>query len=148
MTSAANDSGRDETAAALFCGIVLITRRVVQLQAPGELTSPQLAALARLGRCGPASSAELATLEQITPQAMWSTLAALESRGLVQRQPEPSDGRRQVISLTTTGVKILRDKRDARIRTFANVLEESFTPAELQILAAAAPLIERLGEPI
>jgi DNA-binding MarR family transcriptional regulator len=54
----------------------------------------------------------------------------------MQRQPDPSDGRRQVISLTTTGVKILRDKRDARIRAFANVLEESFTPAELRILAA------------
>jgi hypothetical protein len=39
-------------------------------------------------------------------------------------------------------------KRDVRTRHFAKVLEHEFSAGELRALAAAAPLIERLGEQI
>ncbi|BBX87210.1 hypothetical protein MAUB_50830 [Mycolicibacterium aubagnense] len=102
----------------------------------------------RLDRGGPASAAELARVEQISPQAMRVTLGDLESRGLVQRQPDPNDGRRVVMSLTASGVELVRHKRDARARLFAKILAEEFTDTELRVLARAAPLIERLGDRI
>ncbi len=136
----------DELGTVLYSAIALIARRVKQLQTPGELTVPERVALARLDRGGPASAAELARIEQISPQAMGVTLGTLESRGLVQRQSDPNDGRRVVMSLSAAGVELLRHKRDARARHFAKVLAEEFTAAELRTLAQAAPLIERLGD--
>jgi|SRR5690349_13577410 len=138
----------EHVAAALFGGIALITRRVRQLQAPGALTLPERAALERLDRGGPTSAADLARIEQISPQAMGVTLGALESRGLVQRRPDPRDARRQIMSLTTAGSEILQHKRDARVRHFAEILSREFSAEELQTLASAVPLIERLGEHI
>ncbi|BBY65863.1 MarR family winged helix-turn-helix transcriptional regulator [Mycolicibacterium helvum] len=136
----------NEIGALLYRNIALIASRVKRLQAPGQLSLPERAALSRLDRGGPTSAAELARVEQISPQAMRVTLGALESQGLVQRQPDPQDGRRIVMSLTPSGVKLVRHKRDARTRLFAQVLTEEFTDAELRILARAAPLIARLGD--
>jgi len=138
----------DQLAADLRHGIALISRRLMQTPAPGALTLPERAALSRLDRTGPASSAELARAEQITPQAMGMTLLALESRGFVERRKDPDDGRRIVMSLTPSGGEILRNKRDERIRQIAKILSEEFTAAELKVLAAAAPLIKRLGDNI
>ncbi|HEX4225437.1 MAG TPA: hypothetical protein VHZ97_23940 [Pseudonocardiaceae bacterium] len=67
----------DELAGELFDGISLVVRRLRQLRAPEEPSLPERAALSRLNRGGPAASAELARLEQITPQAMGTTLASL-----------------------------------------------------------------------
>ncbi|TGD84928.1 MarR family transcriptional regulator [Mycolicibacterium sp. CH28] len=136
----------NELGAQLYRDIALIVRRIKRLQVPGQLTLPERAALSRLDRGGPASAAELARVEQISPQAMRVTLAALETQGLVQRQPDPSDGRRIVMSLTSSGVKLVRHKRDARTRLFAQVLAEEFTDDELRALAQAAPLLGRLGD--
>jgi|SRR5271163_672863 len=138
----------DQLAADLRHGIALISRRLMQTPAPGALTLPERAALSRLDRTGPASSAELARAEQITPQAMGMTLLALESRGFVERRKDPDDGRRIIMSLTPSGGEILRHKRDERIRQIAKILTEEFTAAELKALAAAAPLIKRLGDNI
>ncbi|WP_019969326.1 MarR family winged helix-turn-helix transcriptional regulator [Mycobacterium sp. 141] len=138
----------EHVAAALFGGIALITRRVRQLQAPGDLTLPERAALERLDRGGPTSAADLARIEQISPQAMGVTLGALQSRGFVRRTPDPRDARRQIMSLTAQGSEILQHKRDARVRHFAQILTEQFSADELQTLAAAIPLLERLGEHI
>ncbi|MFG2224990.1 MarR family winged helix-turn-helix transcriptional regulator [Streptomyces sp. NPDC048644] len=135
-----------DLAAGLYGGIGLLARRLRHLQAPGELSLPERSALARLDRGGPNTAAELARAEQITSQAMGTTLGALEERGFVERRPDPHDGRRVIMSVTDAGREILRHKRDARARQLAEVLNERFTAAELETLRAAAPLIERLGE--
>ena len=103
-----------EVAAALRVSIGLLLRRLRQVQPDGELTLPETSALARLDRGGPATPSALARLEQISPQSMGATLAALEARGLVERHPDPQDGRRAVMSLTEAGRQVLRDKRNAR----------------------------------
>ncbi|OBH14006.1 MarR family winged helix-turn-helix transcriptional regulator [Mycobacterium sp. E1747] len=145
MPRATEELDVDQLAGALYRGVALIVRRLKQLQAPEELTLPQRTALARLDRGGPSSAANLARAEQITPQAMSVTLGALEKRGLVQRRPDPHDGRQVVMSLTKSGRAVLHHYRDARARQFSKVLAEKFSPAELRLLARAAPLIERLG---
>src|SRR6202000_21395 len=100
----------DELAADLFDGISLIVRRMKQLKAPGDLSMSERAALSRLEKGGPTSSAELARLGQITPQAMGNILNSLESRGLVQRSGDPHDGRRIIVSLTEAGQEMQRHK--------------------------------------
>jgi DNA-binding MarR family transcriptional regulator len=136
----------NDVAAALQVSVGLLRRRLRQARATGELTLPEAAALARLDRGGPATGAELARLEQISPQAMGETLGALKARGLVERRPDPGDGRRVVLSLTAAGLEVLRKERTARTGQLAQALSAGFTRAELRHLMAAAPLIERLAQ--
>ncbi|MDT5340307.1 MAG: hypothetical protein QOD90_5812 [Mycobacterium sp.] len=138
-------SDRDRAARALFVSLGLVRRRLRASGSPGELTFPEVAALARLERTGPATSAELARVEQISPQSMGATLARLEERGLVRRSTDPADGRRVVLSVTATGKQTVNRRRDARVKQLAAALD-GFTEGELQQLLAAAPLIERLAD--
>ena len=137
-----------QVAAALRVSIGLLLRRLRQVQVEGELTLPESSALVRLDRGGPTTPSELAKREQISPQSMGATLAALEARGLVGRRPDPRDGRRVVLSVTQAGRAVLLDKRNARAEQLAQALSAGFTPAELRQLLAAAPLLERLAQSI
>jgi DNA-binding MarR family transcriptional regulator len=137
-----------EVAGALRVSIGLLLRRLRQVKADGELTLPESSALARLDRGGPATSSALARLEQISPQSMGATLAALEARGLVERHLDPEDGRRAVMSVTEAGLELLRDRRNARTEQLAQALSAGFTRSELNQLMAVAPLLERLAQSI
>lgn len=136
----------DEVARAVYSSVGLFLRRFRQVPPGGGLPLPERSALSRLDRHGPSTAADLARLEQITPQAMATTLRSLEQRRLVERRPDPADGRRIILSITPAGLELLRHKRDARARQLAKALGDEFTPAELATLLAAAPLIERLAE--
>ncbi len=137
-----------EVAGALRVSIGLLLRRLRQTRTDGELTLPESSALTRLDRGGPATASALARLEQISPQSMGATLGALEAKGLIERRPDPGDGRRAMLSVTDAGSRLLRDKRNARTERLAKALSAGFTPAEIQLLASASPLLERLAESI
>jgi DNA-binding MarR family transcriptional regulator len=79
---------------------------------------------------------------------MGATLAALEARGLVERRPDPADGRRAVMSITVPGQQVLRDRRNESTRRLAATLSAGFTSAELDQLMAVVPLLERLAQSI
>ncbi len=132
----------------LRIGIGLLLRRLRQAPTAGDLTLPESAALARLDRGGPATASELAKREQISPQSIGATIAALERRGLVARTPDPDDGRRQILAVTETGAATLRSRRSARTELLAAALDAEFSAAELDALRAAAPLVERLAQSI
>jgi DNA-binding MarR family transcriptional regulator len=136
----------DQIAAELRVSIGLLVRRLRQVPVKGGLTLSETSALARLDRGGPTTPGELAKQEQISPQSMGATLAALQARGLIERRPDPGDGRRAVMSITDAGLDLLRSRRNAKVRQLARALAAEFTPAELERLADAAPLLERLGQ--
>jgi DNA-binding MarR family transcriptional regulator len=136
----------EQVAAALRLSVGLLLRRLRQLRAEDDLSLPESAALARLDRGGPMTATALARLEQISPQSMGATLAALETRGLVVRRPHPDDRRCVVLSPTDAGLQTLRHIRGAQTQRLAQVLASSFSDAEIQQLLAAAPLLERLAQ--
>jgi DNA-binding MarR family transcriptional regulator len=142
------DPDAGQVAAALRVSIGLLLRRLRQVRVEGELSLPESSALVRLDRSGPATPSELAKREQISPQSMGATLAALQARGLIERHPDPQDGRRAVLSVTGAGHDVLRDKRNARTEQLAQALSTGFTQAELRQLMVAAPLLERLAQSI
>lgn len=147
----AQDPGPRDIAAALRVTIGLLGRRLRQFPAREGLTLPETSALSRLTRSGPATAAELARSEQITPQAMSATLSALEERHLVERhlverRPDPADGRRVIMSLTEDGRQAVRDKRTAVTGQLVAALSGGFTREELLTLEAAVPLLDRLRE--
>jgi DNA-binding MarR family transcriptional regulator len=92
------------------------------------------------------TTATLARREQISPQAMGATIASLEKLGLVARSADAADGRMSILGLTPEGLAGVHSGRNAVVDRIIAVLDESFTDEETQILAAAAPLIERLAD--
>ena len=136
----------NDVAAALQMSIGLCIRQLRQMPAEGDLSLPEASALKRFDRSGPSSVTELAKAEQISVQSMGTTLGALEARGLVQRHPHPTDGRRSVLSITKSGTRVLSDKHNGRAEQLAAALSTGFSPAELRQLMVAAPLIERLAQ--
>jgi DNA-binding MarR family transcriptional regulator len=138
----------DQVAAALRLSVGLLLRRLRQVKVEGELTLSESAALARLDRGGPTTASALAKLEQISPQSMGATLAALEQRGLIERRADPLDGRRVVLSASESGLRVLRDRRSARVEKLAQALSRGFSRSELDELMAVTPLIERLAQSI
>ncbi len=140
------DPDVNDVAAALQMSIGLCIRQLRQMPAEGDLSLPEASVLKRLDRSGPSSVTELAKAEQISVQSMGTTLGALEARGLVQRHPHPTDGRRSVLSITKAGIRVLGDKHNGRAEQLANALSTGFSPAELRQLMVAAPLIERLAQ--
>ncbi|MQY18143.1 MarR family winged helix-turn-helix transcriptional regulator [Nocardia macrotermitis] len=138
--------GTRETANRLRIAIGAFKRRVQETAKSGELSNPQITALSRLDRLGPMTAAGLARREQITPQAMGTTVASLEKLGLVMRKTDPQDARRAILRLTPEGLAAVHSGRNAVVDKVTAALEDSFTDAEIETLSAAAPLIERLAE--
>jgi DNA-binding MarR family transcriptional regulator len=77
---------------------------------------------------------------------MAQTVSELEAAGLVERQPDPDDRRRQIVSLTPTGRQALREDRRRRVGWLAEAIADDLTPEERDVLGRAVPLLERLAE--
>ncbi len=129
----------------LRLALARVVRRLRQAHEPGELTLSELSVLSRLDRDGPATPGALANGERVRPQAMGTTLAALEQRGLVTRMPDPDDGRRVSMSATEAGRLLLLDRRSASTRRMTKALE-GFDPEERLRLIEAIPLLDRLAD--
>ncbi|KOV65471.1 MarR family winged helix-turn-helix transcriptional regulator [Streptomyces sp. MMG1121] len=132
-------------AAGLRLAMGRIVRRLRQAHAVGDVSLSGVSVLARLARSGPDSPGSLAELERVRPQAMASTLAGLEQRGLVSRTPDTSDGRRFIVSITAEGQAMLEQRRSESMGRLALALDE-FTPQERQALQDVLPLLDRLAE--
>src|ERR1700756_1914714 len=79
---------------------------------PIGLTALQYTALTVLERHENMSSAQLARHSFVTAQSMADMIAALESRGLIERHRDNADRRRLVVALTGEGRALLDRHRD------------------------------------
>ncbi|MFE6663470.1 MarR family winged helix-turn-helix transcriptional regulator [Streptomyces sp. NPDC057697] len=123
-----------------------LLRRLRSTSSEGLLTPTQRSVLARLDREGPATTAALARAEYVRPQSMRLTLGALESQGLVERAPDPEDGRKSVMSLTESGTATLAEVRAAKRDWLAQALAAEFDGAERRAVAEAVELLDRLTD--
>jgi DNA-binding MarR family transcriptional regulator len=124
-----------------------LRRQLRGLAIDGDLTPSQTAVLTRLWKEGPSSASALADAERVRPQSMATIVAALEQRGLVERTPDPEDGRRQVISLAEAGRQRAESDRQVREEWLARAIHERYTESERRTILDALSLLERLSEP-
>jgi len=121
-----------------------LRRRLRSLGVDDDLTPSQTAVLTRLWKEGASSASALAGAERVRPQSMATIVAALEPRGLIERTPDPEDGRRQVVSLTDEGRRRAESDRQVREEWLARAIQERYSERERRIILDALSLLERL----
>jgi DNA-binding MarR family transcriptional regulator len=134
----------NDVAAPLRLAITRMARRLRQEADPG-LTPSQLAALASIERHGPITPSDLADLERISRPTATRILRGLVAAGLVERRPDPADGRSVLVEIEEPGRRLLtrlRSRKNAYLsRRLAGLDSE-----ELETLDRAAGILERLLE--
>jgi DNA-binding MarR family transcriptional regulator len=126
---------------------LVIARLYRQLaQASGndlDLTYAQLSALARTQQHGPLRIGELAAYEQVAAPSLTRTVAPLAAAGLIAKQPDPTDGRSSLVTITPEGDDVLDRIRRTRSGLLARRMAR-LDPERLDALLAALPALEQL----
>lgn len=135
----------ESVVADLTLAIGQLLRRLRSEAHPGELNLSQASVLARLAREGPLTTADLARAESMKPQSMKAILAILEEAGCVERQPHPTDGRQILFVPTPKGLEERKQRAAAKREWLVDALA-GLDQAEIDALAAAIPIIKRLGD--
>lgn len=123
-----------------------LRRRIQMLALTDDLNGSQAAVLTRLHKEGPSSASVLADAEAVSHQAIGAMLGVLQARGLIERSPDPTDGRRQLISLTAAGVARAENTSSAREEWLARTLQDRLTEDERRAVRHAMTLLGRLAE--
>ncbi|GAA2102866.1 MarR family transcriptional regulator [Kitasatospora saccharophila] len=123
--------------------IARLNRHLMRASDRQEFTFTQQSALARIEQHGPIRLGELAGLERVSAPSITRTVASLVETGMVNRVPDPSDGRSVLVELSPDGVELLAHIRRRRSELLARRAAE-LTEAERRTLMAALPVLERL----
>jgi len=122
----------DETLAEAFWAVARRLRDMSQeTLAPWDITPAQMRALRVLRRHGVMRLSELSDRLRIAPRSATEVVDALESRGLVQRRPDPGDRRATLVEVTGDGAGVL----DAVRGTEAERVFGRLSPADRSHLA-------------
>ncbi|HEU5106488.1 MAG TPA: MarR family transcriptional regulator [Solirubrobacterales bacterium] len=136
-----------ERAAHLRIAIVRTARRLRQ-EAAAEtsgLTPTSVAALATIERHGPITPSEIAAIERVKRPTITRTLGCLEREGLIDRTPDPADGRSSLVSVNGAGRERLRRLRGRKNAYLARRMRD-LSPEEVETLEQAAAILERMRE--
>jgi DNA-binding MarR family transcriptional regulator len=119
-----------------------ISRRV-RYESANDVAPHQFSVLCRLEET-PRTPGELAEIERVAKPSMTRTVASLVELGLVLRQPDPTDGRQVILSLTTDGQRTLRAIRRRRDAWMASRVAR-LTPEEQDVLARATVILAKVA---
>jgi DNA-binding MarR family transcriptional regulator len=147
MTPKAKDIPLTDSAARLRMGIVRTARRLRQ-EAAAEatgLTPTSTSALATIERHGPLTPSELARLERVQRPTVTRTLGCLEREGLVERTPDPTDGRSALVAVNAAGRERLRRLRGRKNAYLARRMRD-LPAADVEALERAAQILEGMLE--
>ena len=90
-----------------------VTRLARKLRREGDtgITPTLLAALSTIERHGPVTAGTLAVHEQVEKPTVTRLLSVLEERELIERTPDPLDGRVTWVQISASGRKLLQSTR-------------------------------------
>jgi DNA-binding MarR family transcriptional regulator len=147
MYAKAPDTSLTDSAARLRMAIVRTARRLRQ-EAAGEasgLTPTSTAALATIDRHGPLTPSELAEIERVKRPTVTRTLGCLDREGLIERTPDPADGRSALVSVNAAGRERLRRLRGRKNAYLARRMKR-LSDADVATLERAAEILEGMLE--
>ena len=116
-----------------------IARRV-RFESTSDVAPHQFSVLVGLLNGGPLTPTQLAGRDSVSTPSMTRTLNALCERGLVEKQPHPSDGRQVLISPTDAGTAVVQETIAHRdLWMLAHI--DSLGAEDLELLRKAADLL-------
>jgi DNA-binding MarR family transcriptional regulator len=121
-----------------------LRRRLLKASEVEDMTLGQASLLARIADKGGVTASELAAVEGVRHQSMTAMAASLAALGMVDRRPDPEDGRRLLITLTAEGRRRVAEGRQARTEWLAGQLQDRCTEDELRTVIAAMRVLGRL----
>lgn len=133
-----------ELADRLHSTAIHLLRRLRREDDASGLPAPQLSALSVIVFGGPVTLGQLATAEQVRPPTITKLVAALETDGLVVREPDAADRRIVRVRATSRGVKLLQEGRARRVASLANSLR-GLSAKDRATLERAVPLLEQVA---
>ncbi|NYD39131.1 MarR family winged helix-turn-helix transcriptional regulator [Actinomycetospora corticicola] len=134
-----------DEAADLRRAVQRLARRLRDERPRGPLTDVQRGILAQIMDHGPQTPASLARRAHTTPQALTRPLSTLVEAGVLERAPDPHDGRQHMLTISRSGWTLLREDAAPRDAWLAAALAE-LTEAEQGLLGLAARLLAGLAE--
>jgi len=122
-----------------------LIRRLRENRDSSDLTKSQSSVLGCLEREGPKTATDLARAQGIRPQSMGTIVAALEAAGLISRSPDPSDGRKTILSITSKAREQYRTGRLAREDWLTQAMTATLTVDEIARIASVIELLDRIA---
>jgi DNA-binding MarR family transcriptional regulator len=119
--------------------------RRLRLQAHVDLSPTLQSALGTLDRHGPMTPGAFARHEQIRKPTATRTIATLVEQGLVERTPDPLDGRVSWLQLSADGRRLVQQVR-RRYDAYLAARIKGLPADELATLEKAAAILERITE--
>ena len=139
-----NATPAESTIAKLRSATLVLARRIRYQLASDDISPAEATVLGRL-RHGPQTPGQLAIAEHVRPPSMTKTIALLEARGYVQREPDPDDGRQTLVVRTAAGDAFAERSRELRTAWLAAQFDR-LDPADQRALEQAADALRRLAE--
>jgi DNA-binding MarR family transcriptional regulator len=125
-----------------------LARQLRRMRSDHGISAAKLALLSRLERLGrPMTASDLAQIERLQPQSITRLIADLEEKGLLKRTQDPVDRRQFLLAITPRGHDLLAEDAGRQNAWLARRMAETLTPAERDLLAIAARLMERFSLP-
>ena len=91
-----------------------VRRRGAEAMSPWDIAPHHARALKVISRHEGIRPGELATHLRVAPRSVTDVVDALESRGLLAREPDPGDRRATVLVLTASGRQLMQEIGQAR----------------------------------
>lgn len=126
--------------------MMAVARQLRRHRPDNGLTLSQMQLLGEIGRAGVTTPAELGVRMRVKVQSLTDSLNELETRGLVQRRPDESDRRRQLVEITTEGTTLMEDDRAERDAWLHQTMRDTLSELEFDLLMLVAPILRKLAE--
>lgn len=110
-----------------------------------SLPTAQLAILKRLRDDGPTTAAVLAVAEHVSQQAIAQQVSALRDAGLVRTKRDPDDGRKALVRITASGLRLFDAAAESRNAWLIRAIDAQVPAKERAALAKSIELLERLA---
>jgi DNA-binding MarR family transcriptional regulator len=136
--------GAVEEASDLRVALLRIQRQL-RTRSGSDITPSQSSALSRIEQSGPVRLGTLAELEGTTAATMSRVIDSLADRQLIERVPDPDDGRASLVRLSPQGGELLHGLRARYTEALRAALAE-LSHDEQQLVRQAIPVLGRLSD--
>lgn len=135
----------DELVVRLRAVISRLARQLNETSTGEGLTPTQYSVLGLVRSRGPLGLAELTSLEGLNPTMLSRVVRTLDEKGLIRRQPDPSDLRAARVQVTRAGERVHERVRQQRAQVLSECLNR--LPAQTAMaLLEAVPAMEALAQ--